>query len=285
MLSSLFQTLRGRVGQSKYRIMREAHARIGSVQEQEVQGLLPRPNYAYGMFRAASLARFLGQSSVTICEFGVATGNGLVAMIDLASRITPETGVEFRIVGFDTGEGLPEIGGYEDHPELWSSGDFAMFNKDELTNRIAGRAELNFGDIKDTVGGFVETLTPQAPLGFISVDVDIYTATRSALRCLEDDPLLYTPAVSMYFDDLQFFFANRWCGELLAIDEFNAAHDLRKIDQDRGLVPRMIESPAAWHSAMYAAHILDHPTRTHPQKREGLGLKEHLEFTRKFNLS
>jgi hypothetical protein len=255
------------------------------VWEQEQQGLLPRPNYAYGMFRAAGLARFLGQSRVTVCEFGVATGNGLVAMIDLASRITPETGVEFRIVGFDTGEGLPEIGGYEDHPELWSSGDFAMVNREELTRRIAGRAELRFGDIRDTVGGFVASLEPSAPLGFVSVDVDIYSATVSALRCLEGDPLLYTPAISMYFDDVNFYFANRWCGELRAIDEFNAAHALRKIDQDRGLVPRMLEAPAVWHHAMYVAHVLDHPTRVRAQKREGMGLREHLEFTRQFNLS
>ena len=285
MLKSLLKSVTSQAGRLKYRITREARARAGTVQQQEVEGLLPRPNYAYGMFRAAGLARFLGQSSVTVCEFGVATGNGLVAMIDLASRITPETGVTFRIVGFDTGEGLPEVGGYEDHPELWSSGDFAMVNKDELTKRIAGRAELRFGDIKDTVGGFVDSLTPQCPLGFISVDVDIYSATRSALRCLEGDPLLYTPAISMYFDDVNFFFANRWCGELRAIDEFNAAHELRKIDQDRGLISRILDTPAGWHHAMYVAHILDHPTRTRPQEREGMGLKEHLDFTRQFNLS
>ena len=48
---------------------------------------MPRPNYAYGMLRAADLAGYLGLKRVTICEFGVATGNGLIAMVDLAGRL------------------------------------------------------------------------------------------------------------------------------------------------------------------------------------------------------
>ena len=126
--------------------------------------------------------RYMGRKRVTVCEFGVATGNGLLAMVDLAARLGPETGIEYRIVGFDTGTGLPTIGGYEDHPELWSSGDFAMNNKEQLTQRLNGRAELFLGDIKDNVSGFIASLSVDAPLGFIAVDVDIYSATRSALR-------------------------------------------------------------------------------------------------------
>jgi hypothetical protein len=117
-MKSLFQALRNRVGRSKFLLLREAKARAGTTRQQVELGLLPRPNYAYGMLRAADLAHHLGLKQVTVCEFGVATGNGLLAMVDIAKRLEPETGVSFRIVGFDTGAGLPEVGGYEDHPEL-----------------------------------------------------------------------------------------------------------------------------------------------------------------------
>jgi hypothetical protein len=284
MVKGLFQTLRSRVSRLKYHLLREARARVGTVRQQEELGLLPRPNYAYGMLRAGDLARYLGLERVTVCEFGVATGNGLLAMIDLAERIGPEIGIDFRIVGFDTGEGLPKIGGYEDHPELWSAGDFTMVNKEDLTRRISGRAELFLGDIKDTVSNFVASLSPQAPLGFVSVDVDIYSATRSALRCLLGPAELYMPAICMYFDDVAFFFANRWCGELRAIEEFNRDLELRKIDRDYGLLRRIVEVPAQWHHHMYVAHILDHEFRTRPVERPAMGLEDHTNFMRRFNV-
>ncbi len=284
MVNSLFQALRRRVGQSKFELLREAKARTGTFRQQEELGLLPRANYAYGMLRAADLARYLGLKRVAICEFGVATGNGLIAMIEHAGRIESETGVSFRIVGFDTGEGLPQVGGYEDHPELWSAGDFAMVNKEELIKRIDGRAELLLGDIKDTISGFAASLSREVPLGFISVDVDIYSATCSALRCLEGPPEHYLPAISMYFDDVTFYFANRWCGELRAIEEFNRDHELRKIDSDRGLLHRTIKTPALWHYHMYVAHTLDHELRSRPADRQSMGLVDHIKFMKEFNI-
>ncbi len=284
MVTGLVQALRRRIGLWKYRLVCEARAQTGTARMREQFNLLPRPNYAYGMLRAADLARYLGRNRVTVCEFGVATGNGLLAMIDLARQLERETSVSFRIVGFDTGTGLPQIGGYEDHPELWSAGDFSMVNKEELTKRIDGRAELLLGDIKETVMGFIDSLSEDSPLGFIAVDVDIYSATCSALRCLQGPAELYLPAISMYFDDVAFFFANRWCGELRAIEEFNRECELRKIDHDRGLIRRTVEAPAQWHARMYVAHILDHEFRSGPAGRQPTGLEDHLNFMRQFNM-
>ena len=284
MSKGIFLTLKSYLGQWKYRLQEESSARFGTFRQQEQHGLLLRPNYAYGMLKAADLARYLKLKEVTICEFGVATGNGLLAMIDLAEKIKVDTGISFRIVGFDTGEGLPEIGGYEDHPEHWSAGDFTMFNKEELMQKITGRAELFLGDIKDTVGSFVSTLLPDSPLGFISIDVDIYSATRSALKCLQGSNELYLPAISMYFDDVVFFFANRWCGELRAIEEFNLEDEYRKIDHDYGLIRRTVVSPKQWHSQMFVAHILDHEFRSHAIKREAMDLNDHFQFMKQFNL-
>ena len=257
--------------------------RGGGFREKESYGMISRPNYAYGMLRAADLARFLGKKAVTVCEFGVATGNGLMNMVELADLIRAETKVDVRVVGLDTGEGLPAVADYRDHPELWSSGDFAMSNKEDLRKRVAGRAELIFGDIKDTVAGFVDSLDEAAPLGFVAVDVDIYSATKSALRSLAGRPELYTPGVSMYFDDVRFFFANRWCGELLAIEEFNKEHEMRKIDEDRSLADRPSKSDP-WYRSMFVCHVLDHEVRCKPRDRRGLSIQDHYEFMKASSL-
>ncbi|HXN41410.1 MAG TPA: hypothetical protein VN918_06450 [Myxococcaceae bacterium] len=258
--------------------------RRGTFREKEAYGVVGSPAYAYGLLKAADLARFAGKNKTTVCEFGVATGNGLLSMVSIAEAIRAETGVEFRIVGFDAGEGLPTIDGFRDHPELWSVGDFRMTNRKELERRVDGRAELIFGDIKDTIDPFVAGLDESAPIGFISIDVDVYSGSKSALRCLLGRPELYTPAVSMYCDDVQFFFANRWCGELLAIDEFNEENEKRKIDQDRSLPGRRAEINAPWYRAMFVAHILDHEMRTRPRARSGLSLEEHFKFMRDFSV-
>jgi hypothetical protein len=258
--------------------------RNGTFREKEAYGLADRPNYAYGLLRAADLARFMGRKRATVCEFGVATGNGLMNMVSLAERIHAEVGVELRIVGFDNGDGLPVIDGYRDHPELWSAGDFKMTNRAELCRRLGSRAELVFGDIKDTVQGFVATLDETAPIGFISVDVDIYSGAKSALRCLLGRAQAYTPAVSIYCDDVQFFFANKWCGELRAIEEFNEENTTRKIDRDRSLPGRRPLLDAPWYRSMFVCHVLDHERRVRPRERTSLSLEDHLAFMKSNSL-
>jgi hypothetical protein len=256
----------------------------GDFREMEVHGLIPRANYAYGILRAADLARFLGKTRATVCEFGVATGDGLLNMVQLADLVRAELHIEIRVVGLDTGEGLPTIDGYKDHPELWSVDDFAMTNKDDLLRKTKGRAELIFGDIKNTVDGFVASLDESAPLGFISIDVDIYSGAKSALRSLLGKPELYCPAVSIYCDDVQFFFANRWCGELRAIEEFNDENSMRKIDRDRSLPGQRPFRNEGWYESMFVCHVLDHEVRKSPKQRRGLSIREHYEFMKRFSL-
>jgi hypothetical protein len=258
--------------------------RTGDFRTRESYGLIGRPNYVYGMLRAADNAKYFGKASVSIIEMGVANGDGLLSMIEYAEMITAETGVKFRIVGFDTGAGLPSVKGHRDHPEIWNPGDFAMQDRDSLLKKIDGRAQIIWGDVDTTIGPFIDTLTEICPLGFISVDFDIYSATKSGLRCLTGDPTKYLPAVSMYFDDVGFFFANRWCGELLAIDEFNTEHEWRKIDTDRSLPGRRPLQPHRWYGCMYACHILDHPSRQTPRERGQLPIMEHLKFARMANI-
>ena len=253
-------------------------AKNGDFRDKEQYGLYVRPNYLYGMLRAADTARYFGKKKVIAVEFGVASGNGLLNMVDLAALITNETGVEFRIVGFDTGHGLPSIQGYKDHPEIWSPGDFTTADRERLAQRLGGRAEIIWGDIAETIDPFSELIESDAPLGFVSIDVDIYSATKSALRCLTKQPDMYLPAISMYFDDVGFFFANEWAGELAAISEFNHSHEFRKIGRDRSLPGHRPVAAEGWYSNMYVCHILDHDARQKLRDRKELAIEAHADF-------
>jgi hypothetical protein len=244
----------------------------------ERSGLVNRPNYAYGMLRAADGAKYFGHKSVTVIEFGVASGAGLLNMADLAGIIEAETGIKFRVIGFDTGAGLPTVQGYKDHPEIWNSGDFAMEDREGLIKKLDGRAEVIWGDIGETIKPFTAKLTSESPVGFISIDVDIYSGTKSALQVLDGSTDKYLPGISMYFDDVSFFFANKWAGELAAIEEFNAATEQRKIDHDRSLVWHRPPQLDSWYSTMYVCHMLDHPARQSPLDRPKLTIEEHAEF-------
>jgi len=250
----------------------------GDFRERELSGLVNRANYAYGMLRAADVARFFGKAQVTVCEFGVATGRGLTNMADLAEVIQAETGIRFRVVGFDTGAGLPPPNGYKDHPELWSGGDFPMGDPEKLRAQLKGRAELILGNIHDTIAAFTDSLTSDSPLGFVSIDVDIYSGTVAALRGLGGPAERYLPAISFYLDDIGSYFSNEACGELGAVNEHNLANPLRPVHIDRSLPGRRPDAVAWWYRSMYVCHVLDHPMRMAPRARGALTLQDHLKF-------
>jgi hypothetical protein len=230
------------------------------------------------MLRAADLAVYFEKRTVTVLEFGVASGAGIMNMIKLADLIHAETGVTFEIVGFDTGAGLPSVQGYKDHPEVWNPGDFRTEQKSLLERKLEGKARIIWGDVGETGQTFLDSLDERAPIGFASVDVDLYSSTIFLLHCFEGDTSKYLPAISLYFDDTSFFFANRWCGELAAIEEFNDRNAMRKIDQDRSLPGHRPSKFEAWYKAMYVCHVLDHPARQSPRARGELAIGEHAKF-------
>ena len=116
---------------------------MGSLREKERFGLIERPYYAYGVFRAADVARYFGLDAVTVCEFGM-RWRRLMNLVEVAELVTSETGIAFRVLGFDTGAGLPPVQGFKEHPEIWSGGDFPMVSRDALVQRTrgSGRARL-----------------------------------------------------------------------------------------------------------------------------------------------
>jgi hypothetical protein len=266
-------------------VSREITRLFGSVRNKEKFGLINRAHYAYSMLRAADVALMVGKKRVTVCEFGVAAGAGLLNMCEIAEILTTETGITFDIFGFDTGEGIPDVSTYKDHPELWSKGDFPMTDHNALREKINGRATLILGDIKETIGEFISSLSADSPIGCLAIDVDVYTGSVSALKVLNiENPNLLLPAVGVYLDDTRFYFANQWCGELAAVNEFNESNELRKIDIDRSLPGDRPLRQSNFYQQMYVAHILDHPLRQNSQNRTPLTIEQHYAFMKLKNM-
>jgi hypothetical protein len=215
-----------------------------------------RASHAWGILSAAHLAKALGIGRISLIEFGVAGGNGLVSMELAAERVEKILGVGIDIYGFDTGSGLPKPQDYRDLPNLWTEHAFAM-NVPKLKARLK-RSQLMLGLVQDTVPQFVAS--KPAPIGYIAFDLDYYSSTVEALKILDLDQQLLLPRILCHFDDTLGFTYSDFTGELLALREFNDRHQLRKISPLRGLrhfLPAE-QAPMAWVDSLYMAHIFDH---------------------------
>ena len=232
---------------------------LGSFSSKVAFDLVRPRKYAFGTLEAAKSARELGKREVTIIEFGVAAGGGLLGMCDLARRATEITGVEVKVVGFDTGVGMPPPADYRDHPDLYQAGDFPI-DQEALREKLPANAQLIIGELGDTVPSFLAELNPQAPIGFTAIDVDYYSSAVAALQIFADPmPSKYLPLPIVYLDDIVLPSHSRFSGELLAVEEFNAAHQQRKIDQHRFLRSQRIFKQARWIDQIFLLHVFDHP--------------------------
>jgi hypothetical protein len=221
---------------------------------------LIRPRkYAFPILEAARFAKELGIRSVTIMEFGVATGGGLLAMCEIARNITRETGIDLSVVGFDRGSGMPAPRDYRDHPDLYQAGDFPM-DEELLRRRLPPNAPLIIGDLKDTVPEFLERLTAEQPIGFAAIDVDYYSSALEAFKIFSaPDPAKYLPVTLIYLDDIVLPSHSRFTGELLAVEQFNQMDSMRKIDEYRFLRSQRIFKQPRWIDQMFLLHVFDHP--------------------------
>ena len=243
---------------------------FGSFRARVAFDLVLRQQHAFGLLKAADNARACRLEALTVVEFGVASGAGLLNLCEIGRRVTRATGVRLDIVGFDTGTGMPEPKDYRDHPEYYAAGDFPV-DRPALAARLPSNARVIYGDIERTVPEFRRSLTSAAPVGFVSLDVDYYSSSRAALQLFEDaDPRRYLPWVVLYLDDVMFDGHNEWCGELLAVSEFNAAHPARKIGRFNFLRNTRVFRNPAWIDHMHMLHVLDHPYRQ-PGSRPGAG--------------
>lgn len=235
-------------------------ALIGSFRQKVAFDLVIRQQHAYALLNAADYANSLGYKKVTVIEFGVAAGAGLLNLQNIADRVSKVTGVNFDLYGFDSGTGMPPPLSYKDHPELYQAGDFPM-DSSLLSGKLEKNTRLILGPLAETVRGFMEKNFAEAPIGFISIDVDYYSSTVDALKILEMKPDNFLPRCTIYLDDLEDMSHNSRCGEQAAIAEFAAANLMRPIEKHPFLSGYRIFRNARWIEHIYQCHILDHPVR------------------------
>lgn len=214
---------------------------------------LGRPSYRWGTLCAAEVAKELGYDQISVIEFGVAGGSGLVKLEQLAAEAQAITGVIIEVYGFDTGTGLPRPTDYRDLPQLWGEGDYKM-DVELLKSRLGG-SELLLGPVSETVSKFI-AMNP-APVGFISFDMDLYSSTMDAFKLFEAHEQVLMPRVVCYFDDIMGYSHSDFTGERLAIHEFNAQSDSRKISKIYGLRD-ILRSDKIWTDMMFMFHAFDH---------------------------
>lgn len=220
--------------------------------------LIRKPMYGYCLYRGAQLAKRLGLDHVSAVEFGVAGGNGLIAMESHAAEIERITGVTISVFGFDSGEGLYAPADYRDMPYYFAPGHYKM-DVEGLQARLS-RAQLVLGDARMTFAEFTSAGHP--PIAAMSFDMDYYSSTIGVLEIAgqESSQKGFLPRTYCYFDDVTGYKTqdyNEFTGELLAIAEFNGTHESAKFARDRYFRARPFRP--AWTEKLYTFHRFDHP--------------------------
>lgn len=240
-------------------------AKIGPYVERLTYEAVRRPWYGHCLYYAAELAHRLGHRSISVIEFGIAGGAGLVCLEEHIAEIERVLPITFELYGFDSGSGLPEMSDYRDLPYLWNSGDYPT--NAALLEKHLRRAKLIWGDVRETVGNFYDRYSP-APLGAVMFDLDLYSSTTAAMTLLEHTPASVLPRVHCYFDDIIGWGAdcfNDRTGERLAIVEFNQKHSNKYLD----LAHAFRERPGrSWHQQIYICHYFEHPQYNQPLRSE-----------------
>jgi hypothetical protein len=212
---------------------------------------LGRRHYALGLGHAVRAAIHCGVGHIAAIELGVFAGVGLLEMCQAAKYLMDELGIKISVFGFDRAQGLPAVGGYMDHPEIWHDGDFKMPDPAVLKAKLPDFAQLIIGDISKTMKPFQEQLK-KTPLGFAAFDVDLYSSTKMALEVLKFAPQCYLPVVPATFDDSGTVLSHsQWAGEAAAVREFNEQNEMRKIDP----------KPYFDVHKFYCCQVFDHPMR------------------------
>lgn len=269
-MSDRFKRLFANPRPTRYFVLRFLDHRLNLLgyEEKLRVGTLEREHYGYCMLEAAKLAAKLGHTAISVIEFGVAGGKGLLAMEHHAGFVEQETGIKIEIFGFDMGTGLPPPQDYRDLPYLWQLGYYKM-DKAKLEERLQ-RSKLIIGPVEETLRSFLESFgssNPPPPIGFISFDLDYYSSTVEAFHVFSGERTSVLPRVICYFDDVSGDCEeayNIFTGELLAIAEFNAANDYVKIAKCMGVRFYGGNIPREWHEQIYIAHLFRHPDYQRP---------------------
>lgn len=220
-----------------------------------------RQHYYNCVMRAASEAAALGHNRMTVIEFGVAAGAGLLELERICSHIEKTSPVRFDIAGFDTGMGLPPPTDYRDAPWKWQEGWYDM-DVNGLRSRLA-RAQLVLGPVAETVPQFLAGGSP-SPIGAIMFDLDYFSSTADAFRIFSlSRPADRLPRIHCYFDDLGNI---EDVGVPRAIAEFNEANEAMKIRQRT--YANDLRDPYALAWKIYEFHDFRHPDYMRPVRQK-----------------
>jgi hypothetical protein len=231
---------------------------VGSVDLRTNLDIWDRPQYAFGVYAAAKLAAELQLKGVSIIEFGVAGGNGLVALERIAEGMAQRFQLQIDVYGFDMGTGMPAPSDYRDVPYVWGQG-FYKTDVALLKSRLSS-AQVLLGDVSETIPEFL-TRSARHPLGFVAFDLDYYSSTKKAFQIFAGPSTKALPRIFCYFDDIiepQKAYLNEYLGELCAIREYNQENEKRKITKIQGL-PLLRDFPDVWNEQMYVHHDFGHP--------------------------
>ena len=229
---------------------------FGSVATRVQHGVFDRPHYAYCVYAAADLARRLGIPEISVIEFGVAGGRGLLALERIAKLVSGALGVVIHVTGFDSGSGMAPAQDYRDLPHVWGSGFYKM-DLPKLKSALSPETELILGDIRDTIPEW----SPRGPIGFVAFDLDYYSSTKAAFHLFDGDARAMLPRTYCYFDDIVWpaiACHNEYVGEVCAIKEYNEEHARRKICPLHLLRHQRVY-PQRWNDQVYVHHDFAHP--------------------------
>ena len=214
-----------------------------------------RPNYAYCIYHAAILAKKLGHNSLSLIEFGVAGGNGIVFLEKFSKKVENELKIKIEIYGFDLEGGLSKPKDYKDLKYWFKEGYYKM-NKLKLEKKIH-KSKLIIGDVSKTLNNFFDEFNP-SPIGAIFHDLDFYHSTIDSFKIFNGEEKYFLPRVYNYFDDIlgsELEMYNEFTGELLAIEDFNSENKFKKIVINKNLVTSNNEK---WRSQIYHFHNFAH---------------------------
>ena len=216
---------------------------------------LERMPYAYICYNAAKLAKKLGYEKISVIEYGVGEGSGLLSLEEYTEEIEKIFGIQIDIYGFDTGQGLPKPIDYRDLPYHWKEGFFSM-DKNNLPKKLK-KTKLILGNIESTSKTFFSDYKP-APIGAVIHDFDFYSSTKDALSMMRDNANFFLPRVFSYFDDTigtETELYNDYTGERLAINEFNLNNENIKISPSYHF---LAQSKETWHHQIWIIHFFKH---------------------------
>jgi hypothetical protein len=214
-----------------------------------------RPHYYALLYESFYEAKKLNYSEISVIEFGVAGGNGLLAIEKYCEKLSKKFKIDYQIFGFDfggtAGGGLMETKEPKDITYFWSKGDFKM-NEEKLKKKIK-KSNLIIGDINKTLDNFVELYKPPK-ISTIFFDLDYYTSTKNSFKIFDNDDKYFMPRVFCYFDDVHAP-ANNFTGVHAAINEFNLEKK-KKIVKDYGSSLSFKYGP--FYEEVYLMHNFEH---------------------------